>query len=51
MAKRSHDPNFVGVANERLASTLAKNLTNMELFSKRDAVSSWEGGHENLQTA
>ncbi|XP_023805335.1 HEAT repeat-containing protein 1 [Oryzias latipes] len=38
MAKRSHDPNFVGVANERLASTLAKNLTDMELFSKRDAL-------------
>ncbi|RVE59903.1 hypothetical protein OJAV_G00193470 [Oryzias javanicus] len=38
IAKMSNDPNFVGVANERLASTLAGNLNNMEPFCKRDAL-------------
>ncbi|XP_024117299.1 HEAT repeat-containing protein 1 isoform X1 [Oryzias melastigma] len=38
MAKMSHDPNFVGMANDRLISTLARNLTNMEPFCKRDAL-------------
>lgn len=38
--KRSVEPEFVGVANERLVSTLTQNLANMEHFSRRDAVSS-----------
>ncbi|XP_021180452.2 HEAT repeat-containing protein 1 isoform X1 [Fundulus heteroclitus] len=36
--KRSAEPGFVGLANQRLVSTLTKNLTNMEHFSKRDAL-------------
>lgn len=36
---RSSEPSFVGLVNERLISTLTKNLANMEHFSKRDAVS------------
>lgn len=40
VTKRSVEPDFVGVANERLVSTLTKNLANMEHFSRRDAVSS-----------
>lgn len=36
--KRSSEPDFVGLANERLVSTLTKNLANMEHFSKRDAL-------------
>lgn len=39
--KRSSEPDFVGLANQRLVSTLTKNLANMEHFSKRDAVSSY----------
>lgn len=38
--KRSAEPDFIGLANKRLVSTLSKNLANMELFSKREAVSS-----------
>lgn len=38
--KRSSEPNFIGLANECLVSTLTKNLANMEHFSKRDTVSS-----------
>lgn len=37
--KRSSEHDFVGLANQRLVSTLTKNLANMEHFSKRDAVS------------
>uniref|UniRef100_A0A1A8RMW0 HEAT repeat-containing protein 1 n=2 Tax=Nothobranchius rachovii TaxID=451742 RepID=A0A1A8RMW0_9TELE len=36
--KRRSDPDFVGVANQRLVSTLTRNLTNMEHFCKRDAL-------------
>uniref|UniRef100_A0A3Q0SAU3 HEAT repeat-containing protein 1 n=1 Tax=Amphilophus citrinellus TaxID=61819 RepID=A0A3Q0SAU3_AMPCI len=36
--KRSSEPDFVGLANERLVSTLTKNLANMEHFPKRDAL-------------
>ncbi|XP_040922730.1 HEAT repeat-containing protein 1 isoform X2 [Toxotes jaculatrix] len=38
LMKRSSEPNFVGLANQRLVSTLTKNLANMEHFSKRDAL-------------
>ena len=37
--KSSSEPDFVGLANQRLVSTLTKNLANMEHFSRRDAVS------------
>lgn len=37
--KRRSEPDFVGFSNQRLVSTLTKNLANMEHFSKRDAVS------------
>lgn len=37
--KRSSEVKFVGLANQRLVSTLAKNLTNMEHFTRWDAVS------------
>lgn len=37
--KRSSEAKFVGLANQRLVSTLAKNLANMEHFTRRDAVS------------
>lgn len=36
--KRSAEPDFVGLANRRLVSTLTANLANMEHFSRRDAV-------------
>lgn len=36
--KSSSEPDFVGLANQRLVSTLTKNLANMEHFSKRDAL-------------
>lgn len=36
--KRSVEPDFVGVANERLVSVLTKNLANMDHFSRRDAL-------------
>ncbi|XP_070782715.1 HEAT repeat-containing protein 1 [Enoplosus armatus] len=36
--KRRSEPDFVDLANQRLVSTLTKNLTNMEHFSKRDAL-------------
>ncbi|XP_075313779.1 HEAT repeat-containing protein 1 [Odontesthes bonariensis] len=36
--KRSSEPDFVSLANQRLVSTLARNLANMEHFSKRDAL-------------
>ncbi|GLD57810.1 HEAT repeat-containing protein 1 [Lates japonicus] len=36
--KRSSEPGFVGLANQRLVSTLTKNLANMEHFAKRDAL-------------
>ncbi|XP_073345886.1 HEAT repeat-containing protein 1 isoform X2 [Pagrus major] len=36
--KRSSEPDFVGLANQRLVSTLTKNLANMEHFSRRDAL-------------
>lgn len=39
MTKSRSEPNFMGLANELLVSTLSSNLTNMEHFSKRDAVS------------
>ncbi len=39
---RSSEPDFVGLANQRLVSTLTKNLANMEHFSKRDAVSFYD---------
>ncbi|XP_031698461.1 HEAT repeat-containing protein 1-like, partial [Anarrhichthys ocellatus] len=38
LLKRSGEPDFVGLANERLVSTLTKNLLNMETFSRRDAM-------------
>uniref|UniRef100_A0A7N8XLE0 HEAT repeat-containing protein 1 n=1 Tax=Mastacembelus armatus TaxID=205130 RepID=A0A7N8XLE0_9TELE len=34
---RSSERDFVGVANQRLVSTLTRNLANMEHFSRRDA--------------
>lgn len=37
--KQSSEANFVGLANQRLVSTLAKNLANLEHFAKQDAVS------------
>ncbi|KAM6897556.1 HEAT repeat-containing protein 1 [Xenentodon cancila] len=36
--KRSSEPNFLGLANQRLVSTLTGNLANMDHFSKRDAL-------------
>ncbi|XP_028989805.1 HEAT repeat-containing protein 1 [Betta splendens] len=36
--KRSSEPNFMGLANERLVSVLSGNLANMEHFLKRDAL-------------
>ncbi|XP_034426314.1 HEAT repeat-containing protein 1 isoform X1 [Hippoglossus hippoglossus] len=36
--KRSSEHGFVGLVNQRLVSTLTKNLANMEHFSKRDAL-------------
>ncbi|XP_062234895.1 HEAT repeat-containing protein 1 isoform X2 [Platichthys flesus] len=36
--KRSSEHGFVGLVNQRLISTLTKNLANMEHFSKRDAL-------------
>uniref|UniRef100_H3BVV8 HEAT repeat-containing protein 1 n=1 Tax=Tetraodon nigroviridis TaxID=99883 RepID=H3BVV8_TETNG len=36
--KRSLGAKFVGLANQRLISTLAKNLANMEHFTRRDAL-------------
>ncbi|XP_060950975.1 HEAT repeat-containing protein 1-like [Limanda limanda] len=36
--KRSSEPGFVGLVNQRLVSTLSRNLENMEHFSKRDAL-------------
>lgn len=42
--KQSSEANFVGLANQRLVSTLAKNLANMEQFTRHDAVSFiWKG--------
>ncbi|KAM9838096.1 HEAT repeat-containing protein 1 [Aulostomus maculatus] len=38
LQKRSSDPDFIGLANQRLVSTLTKNLANMEHFAKRDAL-------------
>uniref|UniRef100_A0A3Q1EQT7 HEAT repeat-containing protein 1 n=1 Tax=Acanthochromis polyacanthus TaxID=80966 RepID=A0A3Q1EQT7_9TELE len=38
VTKRSSDPNFVGLINERLVSTLTLNMANMEHFSRRDAL-------------
>ncbi|XP_061782683.1 HEAT repeat-containing protein 1 isoform X2 [Nerophis lumbriciformis] len=38
VVKRSSKNNFADLANERLVSTLNKNLASMELFSKRDAL-------------
>ncbi|XP_007565302.1 HEAT repeat-containing protein 1 [Poecilia formosa] len=38
VTKKSAQPDFVGVANQRLVATLTKNLTSMEHFSKRDAL-------------
>ncbi|XP_044034092.1 HEAT repeat-containing protein 1 isoform X1 [Siniperca chuatsi] len=38
LTKRSSEPDFVGLANRRLVSTLTENLANMEHFSKRDAL-------------
>ncbi|KAM6964387.1 LOW QUALITY PROTEIN: HEAT repeat-containing protein 1 [Tautogolabrus adspersus] len=35
---RSSDPEFVGLVNQRLVSTMTKNLSDMEQFSKRDAL-------------
>lgn len=37
--KRRSNADFVGLANQRLVSTLARNLANMEHFTRRDAVS------------
>lgn len=39
LMKRSSDPDFAGFANLRLVSTLMENLSDMEVFSQRDAVS------------
>ncbi|XP_070846670.1 HEAT repeat-containing protein 1 [Chaetodon trifascialis] len=36
--KRSSEPDFVGLANQRLVSTLTKNLANMDHFSRRSAL-------------
>ncbi|XP_029383324.1 HEAT repeat-containing protein 1 isoform X2 [Echeneis naucrates] len=36
--KRCSDSDFIGLANQRLVSTLTKNLANMEHFSKRNAL-------------
>ncbi|XP_071318828.1 HEAT repeat-containing protein 1 isoform X2 [Trachinotus anak] len=36
--KRSSEPGFLGLANQRLVSTVTKNLANMEHFSKREAL-------------
>ncbi|XP_061732027.1 HEAT repeat-containing protein 1 [Nerophis ophidion] len=38
VVKRSSKNNFADLANERLVSTLNKNLASMELFSKRDTL-------------
>ncbi|XP_029695501.1 HEAT repeat-containing protein 1 [Takifugu rubripes] len=36
--KQSSEANFVGLANQRLVSTLVKNLANMEHFTRHDAL-------------
>ncbi|XP_041671630.1 HEAT repeat-containing protein 1 isoform X1 [Cheilinus undulatus] len=36
--KRSSDPDFISLANERLISMMTTNLSTMENFSKRDAL-------------
>ncbi|XP_034534761.1 HEAT repeat-containing protein 1 isoform X2 [Notolabrus celidotus] len=36
--KRSSDPDFVGLVNQRLVSRMTKNLSSMELFMRRDAL-------------
>ncbi|XP_043958197.1 HEAT repeat-containing protein 1 [Gambusia affinis] len=38
VTKKRAQPDFVGMANQRLVATLTKNLTSMEHFSKRDAL-------------
>ncbi|KAM9425995.1 HEAT repeat-containing protein 1 isoform 2-T2 [Pholidichthys leucotaenia] len=38
LRKKSSECDFVGLANERLVSTLTKNLANMEQFCRRDTV-------------
>lgn len=40
LMNRSSDPDFVGLVNQRLVSTMMKNLSNMEHVSKRDALES-----------
>lgn len=37
--KSRSKPDFVGLANQRLISTLTRNLADMQHFSRRDAVS------------
>jgi len=37
--KRSSEPDFLGLANERLVAVMSAGLLSMELFSRRDAVS------------
>uniref|UniRef100_A0A8C7D059 HEAT repeat-containing protein 1 n=1 Tax=Oncorhynchus kisutch TaxID=8019 RepID=A0A8C7D059_ONCKI len=37
--ERCSQPDFIGLANQHLISTLTKNLSNMDPFSKRNAVS------------
>uniref|UniRef100_A0A7N8XJX5 HEAT repeat-containing protein 1 n=1 Tax=Mastacembelus armatus TaxID=205130 RepID=A0A7N8XJX5_9TELE len=47
---RSSERDFVGVANQRLVSTLTRNLANMEHFSRRDAVTEVWWNPEKLDT-
>uniref|UniRef100_A0A8C8GVB2 HEAT repeat-containing protein 1 n=1 Tax=Oncorhynchus tshawytscha TaxID=74940 RepID=A0A8C8GVB2_ONCTS len=41
--ERCSQPDFIGLANQHLISTLTKNLSNMDPFSKRNAVSGLRG--------
>uniref|UniRef100_A0A673YET4 HEAT repeat-containing protein 1 n=1 Tax=Salmo trutta TaxID=8032 RepID=A0A673YET4_SALTR len=43
VVERSSQPDFIGLANQHLISTLTKNLSNMDPFSKRNAVSGLRG--------
>ncbi|XP_035853129.1 HEAT repeat-containing protein 1 isoform X1 [Sander lucioperca] len=38
VTEKSSEPDFVGLANERLVSTVTTNLASMEHFSRRDAL-------------
>ncbi|XP_029986214.1 HEAT repeat-containing protein 1 [Sphaeramia orbicularis] len=47
--KKSSDPDFAGLANQRLMSTLTKNLGNMEVFFRQEALETLAHSVELLQ--